>query len=240
MKVSFWTDCTDEYLVTNFVSILTFTLCIPFFEFLMYPFLRNCVPRTTVRIGLGMFVVLFGLSSMLTMDAVAHSFMANSTSICMFYTQHNNIPGNSLYLVVVIVIMAVGELLVFLSTLEFICAQAPYSMRGLMIGINFMIYGLSVGLVSAVLLVFAKGMEGTHSGKALEQIWGPSCGTWYIGTILIIGGVGTALYIVAAKRYRKRQRGGQKDINPQAVLEGYFERYIANLTVFVRRQLSSH
>lgn len=233
MDVSFGTDCTDEYLVTNFMSILTFTLCIPFFEFLIYPFLRNHVPRTTVRIGLGMFVVLFGLSTMLTMDAVAHSFMENSTSICMFYRQDDNIPGNSLYLVAVIVIMAIGELLVFLSTLEFICAQAPYGMRGLMIGINFMIYGVSVGLLSLVLLVFAKGMKPKYGGKALEQVWGPSCGTWYIGTVLIIGSVGTALYIVAAKRYRKRQRGGQKDINPQAVLEGYFERYGKSFTPII-------
>lgn len=225
MTVPRWSGCSDEYLVTNSVSVLTFTLCIPFFEFLMYPFLRNYVPRTTVRIGVGMFVVLFGLSSMLSMDVVAHSFMENSTSVCMFYTQHHNIPGNSLYLTVVIAIMAIGELLVFLPTLEFVCAQTPYSMRGLMIGIYLMIHGLTVGLVSVVLLIFAEGMKGKYRRHALEPIWGPSCGTWYIGTVLVIGSVGTMLYIVAAKQYRKRQRGGQRDVNPQAVLEHYYERY---------------
>lgn len=220
MTVPSTSGCTEEYLVTNFISILTFTLSIPFFEFFLYPFLRNYIPRTTVRMGVGMFVVLFGLSCMLAMDAVAHSFTEDGVQICMFYGQKKNVSVNSLYLVPVIVVMAIGEMLVFISTLEFICAQAPYSMRGMMIGISFMIYGLSIGVVSVVLAVFSEGMKKKYESETK----GPSCGTWYIMTILIIGCVGTILYIIAAKQYRKRQRGGQKDVNQQTVVEGYYER----------------
>ena len=217
-------NCTEgydfnEYLVTNLVSIITFTICIPFFEFLVYPFFRNYIPRTTVRIGLGMFVVLIGLSSLLTLDAVAHSVAAtNATNVCMFYAKDAHVLGKpAVSLVPIIMVMAIGELLVFLSMLEFICAQAPYGMRGLMIGIFFMIYGISVALGSALLAVFSEGMKGKNIL--------PSCGTWYFLTVILIGCVGTVLYIIAAKRYKKRQRGGQVDVNQQTVVEDHHERY---------------
>ena len=208
-------DSLDKYLATDFVSIMTLTICIPFFEFLIYPFFRNYIPRTTVRIGLGMFVVLIGLSSLLTLDAVAHS--VTEENVCMFYTGIP-IPRSPWYLIPVIVIMTVGELLVILPILEFVCAQAPYSMRGLMIGIVFMVYGVYVALGSALLAVFSGGMKGKHIL--------PSCGTWYFLTVILIGCVGTVLYIIAAKRYKKRQRGGQVDINQQTVVEDHHERYI--------------
>jgi dipeptide/tripeptide permease len=236
MKAPPLDHCEDgnipEFLVTDFVSILTFALCIPIFEFLIYPFLRNHIPRTTVRIGIGMFVILFGLLVMLVVDVSAH-YVSHDGSICMFYTETDNVRVSSLFLVIVIVIMTVGELLAFLPMLEFICAQAPYSMRGLMIGIVFMVYGLAVGLVGVVLLLFSKGLEGRYKSDTTGTSSGPSCGTWYIGTVLVIGCVGTVLYIVAAKRYKKRQRGGQNDVNQQTVVETYHERFdiIARLAV---------
>lgn len=214
-------DCATEYLVTTCVPILTFIFCIPIFEFLIYPYFRNYIPRTTVRIGLGLFVVMLGLGIMLTLDAVGHSRLSADASVCMFYNNKktSGIPINSLYIIVVIVVMAIGEMLVNIAMLEFVCAQSPYSMRGLIIGILFLIYGLSVGFVSMpVLVAFSLGMKNHHTGV-------PSCGTWYITAVLVMGCLGTALYLVAAKRYKKRQRGGQRDINPQTVLEGYYERY---------------
>ena len=221
-------DGFDKYLATDFVSIMTFTICIPFFEFLVYPFFRNYIPRTTVRIGLGMFVVLIGLSSLLTLDAVAHSVAEEkAANICMFYAETPSLSLSSWYIIPVIVIMTIGELLVILPILEFVCAQAPYSMRGLVIGIVFMVYGVYVGLLSILLAVFSTAMK---DGR-YRHVLAPGCGTWYLLTVILIGCVGTMLYIIAAKRYKKRQRGGQVDINQQTVVEDHHERYISSAVI---------
>ena len=209
------------------VFVSAFTLCIPIFEFLLYPFFRNYVPRTTVRIALGVGVSLLGLSALLALDAVGHHQLKPGDQICMFYAyaQHKTLLHlNPNLLVPVIFVMVVGEMLVYISTLEFICAQTPYGMRGLIIGIYFMIYGGCVGLLSLVMLVFA---EGYRRGRNHGGTEGPgpvlSCGTSYLTVVVGVGVVGLLVYLTAAKCYRSRQRGGQRDVNDQTILEGYYE-----------------
>ena len=211
-------ECTNEYLVTNVVSIGTFSLCIPFYEFFIYPIIRNRIPRTTVRIGLGFLVALLGMSALLAIDAVGH-YHQPSDADCMFYAKAAGKMGiNDIYLIPVIVIMAFGEMLAFISTLEFVVAQSPYSMRGLMLGINFMLYGIFVGFGAIVLMAFSLGwFKHGNGGK-------PSCGTSFITTVVIIGFVGALAYLFSVRKYKERQRGGQVDINHQTVLEGYYER----------------
>ena len=156
-----------------------------------------------------MVVMLAGFSLLLTLDIVGHS------ETCFFY---NSTHSGSITqpLMPVIVIVSIGEMLVFISILEFICAQSPYSMRGLMIGIFFFVYGLFVGFLGIVLFAFAEGFK-NYSGK-------PSCGSWYLMAVIVIGAIGTLLYVIAAKWYRKRQRGGQTNINHQTVVESYYEK----------------
>lgn len=218
-------DCSTSNgnIFVDSISILSFTISIPIFEFLIYPFLRKHV-RTTVRIGLGMGVAVLGLSVLLAIDTVGHVLASSDGSkICMFYDESlqdsvtNSIPIHSLVLVPVIFIMAVAEMLIFISTFEFICAQAPYGMRGLIIGIYFMISGISVGLVSILLLGFSLGYSKYSSMMKM------SCGTCYMMVVVVMGCVGGLVYAAAAKCYRERQRGGQRDVNYQTILEGYYE-----------------
>ncbi len=209
-------ESANEYLVTNSVSIITFTLCIPLYEFCIYPFLRNRIPRTTVRIGLGFIVALFGLSVLLAMDIAGHSYAQAPTYSCMFDDDTDKIAFQPYYLIPVIMIMAFGEMLAYVSTLEFIVAQSPYGMRGLMLGIDFMLYGIFVALGAILLVGFSIGFKYADFGQ-------PSCGTLFIAAMVAIGCVGTLLYLLSARWYKERQRGGQVDINHQTILEGYYE-----------------
>ena len=223
---SFSSYCSSKYVITELVSVATFTLSIPIFEFLIYPFFRKYIPRMTVRIGIGMVVMMLGFIALLVVDAVGHSETGHS-SICMFYqdnhTIEHSIKARPFLLVFVIVIISIGEMFVFISTLEYICAQAPYSMQGLMIGIFYCIYGIFIALMGVVLVAFSLGFReyqyiSNSSGKL--QL---SCGTWYMITIILISGFGTVLYILVSKWYKKRQRGGQTNINYQTILENYYE-----------------
>lgn len=113
--------------------------------------------------------------------------------------------------------MAFGEMLVFISTTEFVVAQSPYGMRGLILGINFMLYGIFVGLGATILTTFSLVWEYHKTEKQ------PSCGTSFIMTLVVISFVGLLAYLVAVSKYKGRQRGGQVDINHQTILEGYYE-----------------
>lgn len=206
----------------NCVSIFSFIISIPTFEFLIFPFVRNYVPRTKVRIGLGMCVVLLGLCTLLSLDVVGH-FLSHGRELCMFYGENNvgHVPVSPLLLIPVIFTITVGKMLVCITALEFICAQAPHGMRGLVIGVYFMIYGISVGLLSLVMSAFALGYDINRGSLNM------SCGTLYLLGVVVLGTVGVAVYALAARCYKDRQRGGQMDVNQQAILEGYYEKHNA-------------
>lgn len=103
------------------------------------------------------------------------------------------------------------------AAFEFIIAQSPYSMRGLMIGLFYAIYGLFTGLTGILVLVVAKA-SGPITVKG-----GLSCGSWFYLVTAVVGIVGIVLYIVSCAWYKKRQRGGEYMVNHQAVIESYFE-----------------
>ena len=71
---------------------------------------------------------------------------------------------------------------------EFICAHSPHSMKGLFIGLAFVIRGLFEFLGAAALILFA------YIRKTI-----PSCGMDYYIVNIIIGVAGLVLFIYVAK-----------------------------------------
>ena len=71
--------------------------------------------------------------------------------------------------------------------------------------------GLLIGIIVAV---FEKTQE-----MLLSNL---SCGSWYLSFSIGIGIIGFILYVIAARCYKKRERGGHI-INEQTVLEEYYE-----------------
>ncbi len=222
-------ECSYEYIIINLVSALTFTIVIPIHEFLIYPFFRKYIPRMTVRIGLGLIIVLIGLSLLLTIDAMGHSQLTidavghshsdmYNASTCVFYESSvDALDINYTYLIPIIILTSIGELLIAISLYEFICAQSPYGMRGLILGLYFMIFSLCMGVMCTILTAFALGFK-DYAGTSL------SCGTSYIMSVIVLGIVGFIFYIFTANWYKKRQRGGQTDINHQTIIESYYEK----------------
>ena len=106
------------------------------------------MPRIFTRIGVGIILALLGVFSMFVADIIGHSKdtssdAVNVTSHCMFniHTMENTtlhystlnmhwsvlIPPN--------VLVGIGPLLVDTTALEFISAQSPHSMKGLLVGV---------------------------------------------------------------------------------------------------------
>ena len=68
-----------------------------------------------------------------------------------------------------------SELMIFTGVAEFLCAQAPYSMRGLIVGIVLALLGIYVPIFNTVELIYEK-MSLNWATRLI------SCGFWYLLT----------------------------------------------------------
>ena len=115
-----------------------------------------------------------------------------------------------MWLLVPQILHGFGYLLVFLTVLEFICAQAPFRLKGFIVGIWYAMLSIKYIFVNIIDYAIA-----SHDGK--ERIWViyQSTKTGIIGLSLIIFGISCRWY-----RYRERD----EVVNVQGMIEEIFER----------------
>ena len=110
-----------------------------------------------------------------------------------------------------------GFLLIHATVIEFISAQSPHSMKGLLVGIFFAIKGLFQLISAAAVVPFA-----------IPNIWNhinpvTNCGFGYYLFTIVVALIGLLVFSIVVKRYRYRQR----DERPydSRFAEEYYERY---------------
>ena len=90
-----------------------------------------------------------------------------------------------------------------LAAMEFIYAQSPYSMKGLLIGLIYCGYGLSAALAAA-LVTTAPTHKDLCFGNSNSIV--RNCVFWYYVFYTAVAVIGLAVYVAAAMLYRKRTR----------------------------------
>ena len=187
---------------------------IPFYEVFIYPLARNWIPTTVKRAALGAFLTIGVSLFLLLIEGVGHS--TSSTPVpCMFLANESSATLAINYYWVNIplsVLFAVQVMIFEIAVFEFICAQSPYNMKGLLIGL-----GLSVTL--------AAGTIGEAVSFAWSQSWKmeystPSCGFWYYLFTALIGIIGLVALVIVAKWYRRRER--DEVVNVREFAENYY------------------
>jgi len=221
--------CSDEYIATNMVYITVFATCIPLYEFVIYPLFRKYICRITIKIGIGMVTMLVGYACLLATEVSGQitDKVANSTElICIFESEGHHLDLSPFLVIPSIIIITIGELFALIGALEFVCAQSPYGMRGILFGLLFFIYGVFIAPMAMMIVFFAIGFASDVAQGAKL-----SCGSSYLLAVMAVGLVGFILYLVIARSYRYRQRGGQHEINYQAVLERLYDERISQRLV---------
>ena len=234
-------NCTIHNLVPKIVDIggliaIFNYISFPLYIWIIFFILRRNQPRIFTRLGTGVVLSLLGVISMLIIDMVGHSKTGNgieqshNTVIqCMFqidkynYTvEHNPLNMHWSVFIAPSLFLGIGPLLITTTTLEFISAQSPHSMKGLLVGVFFAIQGVFqlIG-ITAILPI------------SLTQPWPLtlpsviSCCSVYLGFVLLIGLLGFILFIFAAKKYKYRERDDilfrQRDI------EEVYSRYLVQV-----------
>ena len=102
-------------------------------------------------------------------------------------------------------LLGIGPLLVIATTLEFISAQSPQSMKGFLVGVFFAIRGLFQFLNSIIIIPLSL-KQPWASGEMIEHPPVTNCGFVYLLLTSVTGLIGLILFLLAAKRYKYRTR----------------------------------
>ena len=215
---------TEESLTTN--SSFVVPLLIVLNETLLHPVFRRykiCLPRikSLSLVIISIFLQILRIVSLMVLDVLSRQLYLNqnghnATIHCILNEKSDILDLQKFlsphWLVIPHYLYHFSILFGIVGIIQFVASQSPYSMRGLLLGILYiMIFVLSIPFL--VLLILFKEI----------LIWGTktiSCEFWFLLIVIIIAlAVGIAL-VYLTKRYKMRKR---EDLLPN---EHYFaERY---------------
>ena len=185
------------------ISQLVTIMGIPLYVCLIRPPVYHFIPGMLKRIGLGIILMVAALICFLIMDTTVHAKQRDTP--CMFSdTQSHSANASNigdLYNYYIIVaencLASLSTVLFQVALLQFICAQSPHSMKGMLIGLFFAIRGLLSGISGIIL---------TESIFSFIHQSFPSCGMYYYLMNIGVGVVGFLVFVFVSKRYKYRKR----------------------------------
>ena len=137
----------------NLTTIVIFT-CVPLYQLINSRYRLKYIPNIFKRMGLGLLCCLLKLISEIVLQVTQNIYAAkkcqnNDPFFDCYHSMHGQFhnnsrfnehctPGNSIFLILLVVpqiLQGLSFLLVFMSAIEFICAQAPLRLKGLLIGL---------------------------------------------------------------------------------------------------------
>jgi len=187
-------------------------IILPFHIILIRPFLSYYIPRTRVRMGMGILSSLITLVVSLVMEVLAN--LDDPTLTCMLstdpvksYTELNSTADvtntssvvSSFYYIGIVqqTVSRLFNLITLIAMFEFVLAQSPHAMKGLLIGISFAIRGLFQWFGALMVLPFSMHWHASSM---------PSCGTIYLIMNIVIGTMALVVFVYNSKKYKNRIR----------------------------------
>ena len=211
-------------IVSLFVTIV--------YIWVVYSLLRRRIPKMFNRLTCSFVLLITGVVYMFVADLVGHGIYHHEkhdskSNICIFTTLFSKTEENHAFLhmhwSVVIppsILLNVGCLLIHATAMEFISAQSPHSMKGLLVGVFFAIKGIFQFISAAAVVPFAIPNIWNHINSVTN------CGFGYYLFTIVVASIGLVVFSVVVRRYRYRQR----DERPYDTrfAEAYYERYIGS------------
>ena len=174
------------------------------YEFGVYPIVRNRLPNVLKRIGITVLLFLILNSAY---------FIFNMTDF--FYPEMRILQQPQWPHIVYSILNGIVTLFFLSGVVEFVCAQAPYNMRGLLTGyISFII---AIPMSFGLLIFYIFKLKCTM----------PSCTVIHASISMFLSLVGFILYCVLARWYKMRVR--DEDYSPHRVIEEVYDRYLSQV-----------
>ena len=212
-------ECVSVGLKVNIISIVPLFL-VPVYRF-TFPFISKYIPSMLKVMGIGIFLCLASTVIKLAVDSIGHFY--SNASHCIFDEKADTgtilIP---LYWVLIIeLINGVGFTMTMCTLFEFVMAQTPNRMRGIMMGLLLMIAGLAGLSIMLLATLFQYFPTAT-----------PSCVFYYYLVLSLLMLLILVVYVVLARRYKLRER--ERHVNMQAIVEEHYERYFDQEEEYLR------
>ena len=217
-------DCF-KVLVPQYFGYFFIFVFIPVHEFVIYPLAWKRILQVPSywKFNLGLLFVLFYYVALLIIEAVGHHYVpdgerANLTCVLSSKRAFTRLPISYMWFYLPQVFNGLGRFYMGYSSLQFVCSQAPYSMKGMLFGFLYFFIGIGMLFFSLLLLPVAQTVDG----------WKPvafGCGVWfYLSVVLVI-----LLFIVLSvccftKVYKPRRRDEELH-NRHIFAINYYSRY---------------
>ena len=192
-------------------------LLIPLYQLLLYRCSQKCSPSMLRCIGAGLFMSILGyillqatgVWGVVVSDDVQRYL--SCTEMALNATERPDMYVEWYWKLGPYVLYGVGKTITNVLLLEFVIAQSPEKMKGLVIGITLICYGFVVAASLGIRLTFTL------------------CYDVVTLTCLIVLFV---VFLVLSKRYTLRERN--REINIQAIVEEHYERYMDQEEEYMR------
>ncbi len=213
--------CYKEIAVQH-SSMTIITISIPILEFGILSLLHKCTCYYRVKIMhklmCGIFLLLFSELLCLGEEITDYYTLNNSTisSSCFLDSPQVDVHNGFFWWHFTrFPLVAIAVYLWVKPWIELMCAQSPYAMRGLLIGILLLseatCFGLSTGALELVIMFSSSDTM---------------CGIWFHTTIIILILVAVFIQLTVMKCYVLRKRDDILN-NEQMFAENYFEKYLS-------------
>ena len=194
-------DCFSKLIINNgTLTSITIAISIPLYLLIIRPYVQDYMPGMLKRMGIGM--VFFCISLLVTFFTDTAGHVINENATCFLSdspssaNDYDYLHINTHFLILQSYLNSLGYMLFYSAAYQFICAQSPHSMKGLLIGAFFAINGLFHLL--SVLGIFLPFTFWRHQF--------PSCSFGYYLTNIVLYLVGIVIFVCIAKWYKLRER----------------------------------
>ena len=203
------------------ISQATAFVLIPAYRFIVYPLVGKYIPSMLKIMGAGSFLCLVSTIFSLVVNSIGHLY--SNASQCIFDDNivQDTIPIPLYWVLIIDIMNGVGILLTILSLYEFVMAQTPNRMRGIMMGLTFTFVGIDRFGLGLLAVIFRQFPTAT-----------PSCVFYYYLVLSLLMLLILVVYVILAKRYKLRER--DRHINIHAIVEEHYERYFDQEEEYIR------
>ncbi len=203
-------ECLKEGFVIHSGYMIA-VLYIPVQEFILRPLFLKWIPQLKIftRLVIGAFFVFVHMSGLISAEVVGHfthNEMTEPSNLSCMQLELNYHSCDSdqgifyYWLSLPSIAYVIGQYLILVAGIEYLCAKTPYSMRGLMFGSFYTSLGFSLTLLHFLFIPFYR-YNITLFGATL------GCVFWFLVTCTIVALLFIALVIlIGSCCYKKRQK----------------------------------
>ena len=208
---SAWFILLEKGSITTLVSLVF----LPLFIWIVLSFLHQRLLSIFSRLCFAASIYLLGVASMFCIDLAGHILSDSNThsgaSMCMFVIdghhrfEHAVLKLHWAVMLVPYILLGIGPPLTMATTFEFISAQSPSSMKGLLVGVFIGVRAFFQLISGFVLIPFAlRSLWDSESMRVHPPV--TNCGFGYLLFTCVVGLIGLVLLSVVARRYKYRER----------------------------------